>query len=330
MSGRGDLECAKKLVADAERILQAGRGCCRWPSEKRGQLWQEIQAQYQRFQDHECGTLPRDIDQHIRSKFEVALLTLAVSFRANGESCPETGMSRSGEIFNDDEIALFEIIDRYQVLPAKDELKKMLIARSGGDSEFVRDLIHVHYTYIDGLVTGMLSGDSRTANPLIIQYMKKEWKRFDSTLSDAVIEAIKTNGMHWFFTFASKGGGRAEQVVYQISGGHVNIGSGVQIVDSLLSRTGITNEQEASMFPGPGREADGRGGVSVTDSLVSRSSIGGKEEDELRAEFTSDMASRSGSRSAPQEKGEHRFCHECGGMNGSDAKFCVQCGERLR
>ncbi len=330
MPGRGDLECAKKLVAGAERILQAGRGCCRWPPEKREQVWEEILAQYQRFQDHECGTLPRDIDQHIRSKFEVALLTLAVSFRANGESCPDTGTSRNGEIFNDDEIALFEIIDRYQVLPAKDELKKMLIARSGGDSDFVRDLIHVHYTYIDGLVTGMLSGESRAANPLIIQYMKKEWKRFDSTLSDAVIDSIKANGMHWFFTFASKGGSRAEQVVYQISGGHVNIGSGVQIVDSLLSRTGISNEQEASLFPQPGRKADGRGGVSVTDSLMSRSSIGGREEDELRAELASEMASRPSPGSAPQENGEHRFCPQCGGKNGSGAKFCMQCGERLR
>ncbi|MCQ1539512.1 zinc ribbon domain-containing protein [Methanocalculus taiwanensis] len=305
MPGRGDLNCAKKLVADAERILQAGRGCCRWPLKTREQLWGEILAQYQRFQDHECGTLPRDIDQHIRSKFEVALLTLAVSFRANGESCPDIETSRNGEIFNDDEIALFEIIDRYQVLPGKEDLKKMLLARSGGDSDFVKDLIHVHYTYIDGLVTGMLSGESNRVNPLIIQYMKKEWKRFDSTLSNAVIDAIKANGMHWFFTFASKGGGRAEQVVYQISGGHVNIGSGVQIVDSLLSRTGISNEQESGgLFPRVGKEADSQGGVSVTDSLVSRSSIGGA--------------------------GEHCFCPECGGKNGSDAKFCIQCGGRLR
>ena len=319
MPGRGDIHCARKLSADAERVLQAGRGCCQWSYEKRAQVWQDIRSQYQRYQDHECGTFPRDIDQHLRSKFEVALLTLAVSFKAHNENCPDSGISHNGDIFHKDEIALFEIIDRYQVLPGKEDLKTMLLARSGGDSDFVKDLIHVHYTYIDDLVTGMLSGGSNHVNPLIIQYMKKEWKRFDTALSEAVIDAIKANGMHWFFTFASKGGGRAEQVVYQISGGNVNIGSGVQIVDSLLNRTGISNEQEAGLFPQPGRKADGGGGISVTDSLVSRSSVGGRDGDEL-----ADTAS------ILLEKGERRFCQECGGKYESGAKFCVQCGRVVR
>jgi hypothetical protein len=58
-----------------------------------------------------------------------------------------------------------------------------------------------------------------------------------------VIDHIRENGVRWIFNI-NLGSVRAERNVYNISGGSVNLGEGVQVIDSIMNRAGIVNRPE--------------------------------------------------------------------------------------
>ena len=238
MFGDGDLTCVKELIAPAEIIIKSGSGISRRTYEEREELWNKVRKNYSRYEDRECGTFDRSLDPHFRSKFEAALLTLAISFRRKGENFPDAA------IFSDDELRLYEIIERYQVLPSKKELMTVLLSDEKGGSEF----LNVHYRYIDGLVLDAC-GRIGSANPYLPHFLKNTWNQYDKRLQEVVTSAIEKNGLRWFITFIGDGKESAKQTIYNISGGTVNLGNGVQVVDSVFNRSGITNEQtQPSLF----------------------------------------------------------------------------------
>ena len=292
-----DFLCVKKLLAPAERILESRSAIFRRPYDERIKLWYEVKGNYSRYEHQECGTFDRGIFQNICSKFEVALLTLAVSFRRNGERYVDAEGS-----YSEDDFALYEIIERYHIIPSKGEFIAILSAPDAGGSEFLQ----VHYRYIDSLNNGRLLQDtsagkgclppgpspearysegsricdqtqgaaqfsvnarkstlnnsdlqsldtSRTtseicnrphaANSLLTCYLKNAWENYDRRLREAVIDHIRENGVRWIFNI-NLGSVRAERNVYNISGGSVNLGEGVQVIDSIMNRAGIVNQPE--------------------------------------------------------------------------------------
>ncbi len=289
MFGDQDFTCAKNLVVPAETVLKSGSAIVRRSYDERVRLWCEIRENYSRYENRECGSFDSTFHQVFCSKFEAALLTLAVSFRRRGESYVDAeGM------YSADELALYEIIERYQVLPSKSELLVRLSAPDGGGSEFLQ----VHYQYIDGLINEICNRP-HAANPLLIHHLKREWEKYDRRLQEVVVDLVQKNGLRWFFTYINQGSARAEQIVYNISGGSVNLGNGVQVIDSIMNRAGIGTRPEGRFdrlktSPAPG--------VQIHDSVVNRLVIGGE---------------------GP------KFCAECGSPLGDGVKFCTRCGKRV-
>ncbi len=294
----GDLACAKELVAQADIVIESGTGVSRRAYDERVRLWEEVRSNYSRYENRECGTFDRALDPHFRSKFEAALLTLAISFRRNKEDFADIS------IFSEDELLLYELIERYHVLPSKKELMAVLLSGEGGGSEF----LNVHYQYIDGLVLDACNRPGAT-NPYLLHFMKKKWTSYDKRLQAVVTDAIQNNGLGWFVTFIGDGSKRAEQIIYNISGGAVNLGNGVQVVDSILNRAGITNlKDNDSVFPN--RADRSSGGIQVQDSVVNRSVVG----DNTGEVMTQDTG---------------RFCAYCGTRLPNGAQFCSDCGKRV-
>jgi hypothetical protein len=288
MSGDQDFTCAKNLVAPAETVLKSGSVIVRQSYDERVRLWCEIQENYVRYENRECGSFDSTFHQVFCSKFEAALLTLAVSFRRRGENYAD-----AERIYSEDELALYALIERYQVLPSKSELIVRLSAPDAGGSEFLQ----VHYQYIDGLINEVCNRP-HAANPFLIHYLKREWEKYDRRLQDVVVDLVQKNGLRWFFTYVNQGRVRAEQIVYNISGGSVNLGNGVQVIDSIMNRAGIGNRSEGifdhlKASPDPG--------VQIRDSVVNRSVVGGERQ---------------------------RFCAECGSPLDDGVKFCTRCGQR--
>jgi|GEM_PF-2334874 len=293
MSGDQDFTCAKNLIAPAEAVLKSGSAVVRRSYDERVRLWCEIRDNYSRYENRECGSFDSTFHQVFCSKFEAALLTLAVSFRRRGENYADAeGM------YSADELALYELIERYQVLPSKSELIVRLSAPDGGGSEFLQ----VHYQYIDGLINEICNRP-HAANPFLIHHLKREWEKYDRRLQEIVVDLVQKNGLRWFFTYVNQGSARAEQIVYNISGGSVNLGNGVQVIDSIMNRAGIGNQSEGHIgFSKP----PAGGGIQISDSVVNRSAIGG--------------------RTAP----EKTFCSECGNLLDGGVKFCTRCGKQVR
>ena len=202
MLEKGDLTCIENLLKSAEIILENGRAISRRTYEERIQLWNQIRSNYSRFQNQECGSFDRTLDSHFRSKFEAALLTLAVSFRRNEEYFTEAG------IFSENELSLYELIERYQILPSKKELTTILLSNEGKGSEF----LNVHYRYIDAMVLDACS-QQRAENPFLLHYLKNRWNKYDKLLQEVVTTAIEKNGLRWFVTFIGNGSKNTEKII---------------------------------------------------------------------------------------------------------------------
>ena len=293
MSGDHDFTCAKNLVAPAETVLKSGPGVIRRSYDDRVKLWCKIRENYSRYENQDCGSFDSTYHQVFCSKFEAALLTLAVSFQRGGENYADAeGM------YSADELALYEIIERYQVLPSKNELLVRLSAPNGGGSEFLQ----VHYQYIDGLINEICSRPHAT-NPFLIHHLKREWEKYDRKLQEVVIDLVQKNGLRWFFTYINQGSAGAKQIVYNISGGSVNLGNGVQVIDSIMNRAGIGNRPEEQFrFSKPPLNE----GIQIHDSVMNRSAVGGGSSE------------------------ERRFCAECGNPLSGGVKFCTRCGQQVK
>ena len=180
MFGEGDIECTEKLLLPAKRVLKAGPQIRYEAFERRVVLWNQIRENFDRYQDGVCGTFLRDLDSHFCSQFDAALVALAVSVKANGESFDAV------KIFSDEELGLYERVERYNVfeLLTPNDIKKRLIRRD----ESLLSLLHDHYIEMDSWV------DATLENPEIRLtlrgYLKKRWGSYKGKVNVAVAEAV--------------------------------------------------------------------------------------------------------------------------------------------
>jgi len=180
MFGEGDIECTEKLLLPAKRVLKAGPQIRYEAFERRVVLWNQIRENFDRYQDGVCGTFLRDLDSHFCSQFDAALVALAVSVKANGESFDAV------KIFSDEELGLYERVERYNVfeLLTPNDIKKRLIRRD----ESLLSLLHDHYIEMDSWV------DATLENPEIRLtlrgYLKKRWGGYKGKANAAVAEAV--------------------------------------------------------------------------------------------------------------------------------------------
>ena len=168
MFGDGDLKCIEHLLKPAKSIIESGNVMSRRRDDERTGLLDYIRTNYAEFENRKCGNFDKTLDRHFRSQFEAALLTLAVSFHRNGEEQVEAN------IFTEEELLLYELIERYQVLPSKKELMNILISPEGGGSEF----LNVHYRYIDGMILDACSRPG-AVNPHLQHFLKSRWNKYD-------------------------------------------------------------------------------------------------------------------------------------------------------
>ena len=148
MFDEGDIGCVKKLLLPAKRVLKTGPQIKYEALERRVELWNQIRTNFDRYQDGECGTFLKDLDSHFCSQFDAALVALAASVKANGESFDAI------RIFSEEELGLYERIERYNVFEilTVNDIKKKLIQRD----ENLLGLLHDYYVEMDSWVDASL------------------------------------------------------------------------------------------------------------------------------------------------------------------------------
>ncbi|ASJ03489.1 hypothetical protein A3L09_09560 [Thermococcus profundus] len=183
----GRTDCVKELLKPAERVLKDGLDISREKFEKRAKLWEQIDENYDRYKDGECGEFLKDLDDHFRSKFEGARAILAWSFRKNGEDYPP-----AKNAYTQEELEALERVLRYNVFEiyTKEDVMKKIMHRDTNVMALLRDYYHGLDRWMDGVLN-----DPEIALALR-HFLKSKWELYKGKVNEAIAEA--TLRFDWF------------------------------------------------------------------------------------------------------------------------------------
>jgi hypothetical protein len=180
MTLTGDVTCAEKLLQPAKMVLKTGRHIRLDPFERRISLWNEIRTNYDRYMRDECGTFLEEVDLHMRSLFDAALVALASASIENNEDF--SPVSR----YSADEIEIWQKVERYNIMDivSQDELRNRIMKR---DADLLK-LLEDYYLIMNRYVADTL--DNPDIRITLRYYLKRRWNgyrgKMDAALSDAV------------------------------------------------------------------------------------------------------------------------------------------------
>ena len=182
----GDFECVKKLKKPADKVIKMRDTINYEMSEKRKELWNKIKENYERYLEGECGEFLPEIDRHIRSQFELALLILALSFKENNEDF------KPARMFSDKDLEAYKTIMSYDVFEilSVDDIKKRIASKD----EEVLKLLEKYYIYMKKWCEDIVNDPS--INLLIRDYINKKCKEYREKINEAINSLIAE--IDWF------------------------------------------------------------------------------------------------------------------------------------
>lgn len=202
----GNTDCVKELLKPAERVLKESLDISREKFEKRVKLWEQIDENYDRYKDEECGEFLKDLDMHFRSKFEGALAILAWSFWKNEE--PYLPASR---MYMDRELEALERVLRYNVFEiySIEDIMKKIMHRDNNVLGLLRDYYHGTGRWIEDALA-----DPEIALSLR-NFLKSKWGAYKGKINEAIAKA--TMMFDWFRDFLTMADEETDAVkrVYQ-------------------------------------------------------------------------------------------------------------------
>ncbi|AFL95928.1 hypothetical protein CL1_1731 [Thermococcus cleftensis] len=197
----GRTDCVKELLKPAERVLKEGLDIGVESFSRRERLWLQIEENYDRYLDGECGEFLKDLDMHFRGKFEGALAILAWSFRQNGET-----YLPASRRYRDRELEALERVLRYNVFEiySKEDIMKKIMHRDNN----VLGLLREYYHGVDRWIDDALN-DPSIKLPLR-GFLKTKWDSYKSKINAAIAEA--TMRFDWFRDFLTMAGEETQAV----------------------------------------------------------------------------------------------------------------------
>lgn len=180
MTQTGDIACAEKLLAPARMVLKSGPHLRLDPYERRVGLWNEVRTNQDRFMREECGTFLDEVDLHMRSQYDAALVALAAGFLENNEEFHQ--VSR----FSAEEVRIWQEIECYSLMEilTQDEVRNRLFRR---DADLLA-LFHEYYGTMDRYVEETL--DNTAVRLTLRYYLRRRWGacrgKMDAAIADAV------------------------------------------------------------------------------------------------------------------------------------------------
>jgi len=189
----GKTDCVKELLRPAERVVKQGPDVYIESFQKREKLWMQIEENYDRYLDGECGDFLRDLDMHFRSKFEGALAILAWSFQKNGET-----YLPASRRYRDRELEALERVLRYNVFEiyTKDDIMKKILHKDSSILGLMRDYYHGTDRWIEEALN-----DPEMKLPLR-NFLKSKWDSYKGKVNEAIAEA--TMRFDWFRDFLTE------------------------------------------------------------------------------------------------------------------------------
>jgi hypothetical protein len=192
MEQNGNIECAEKLLLPARIVLKAGKQIRDDPLEYRIGLWNEIRMNQARFIREECGTFLAEVDLHMRSQYDAALVALASAFIDKQEDFPQ--VSR----YSETEIRIWQQIERYNSMEifSPEEIRNRILKRDTDLFALFRD----YYIRMNRSVEKTI--DNPDIRLTLRYYLKRRWNRYRGKMDIAIADAVTK--FNWFGTMVSE------------------------------------------------------------------------------------------------------------------------------
>lgn len=180
MTQSGDMDCLEKLLHPARIVLKTGRPIRHESIEYRIALWNELRSSLDRFMREECGIFLEEVDLHVRSQFDAALVALASAFLENGEDFPQASR------FSSKEIGIWQKIDRYAVMDllSQEEIRNRVIGKESGLLDLLRDY---YVTMKEYVWTTLEDPEIRIT---LRYYLKRRWNGYRGKMDAAIASAV--------------------------------------------------------------------------------------------------------------------------------------------
>jgi hypothetical protein len=180
MTPTGDIACAEKLLQPARLVLKTGRHIRLDPIERRVALWNEVRSAHDRFMREECGVFFTEVDLHMRSQFDAALVALAAAFVENGEEFAALAL------YTPEEIAIWQQIERFNTLEilSQDDIRNRIIRK---DADLL-GLFKEYYLTMNRYVSDTLENPGIRL-PLRY-YLRRRWNGYRGKMDAAIADAV--------------------------------------------------------------------------------------------------------------------------------------------
>ncbi len=184
MAQSGDMDCAERLLQPARMVLKTGTHIRYDLFERRLALWNEIRNNQGRYMREECGMFLEEVDLHMRSQFDAALVALASVFIGNNEDLPQVSL------YSAEEVAVWQKIERYNVMDllSQDDLRNRIIKR---DNDVLR-LLQDYYITMNSYVQATL--DNPEIRLTLRYYLKRRWNEYRGKMDAAIADAVTKLG----------------------------------------------------------------------------------------------------------------------------------------
>jgi len=180
MTPDGDIVCAEKLLQPARIVLKSGKHIRHEPYERRIGLWNEIRTNQDRFIREECGTFLSEVDLHMRSQYDAALVALCAAFMENQEEFVQ--LTRYPEA----EVRIWQQIERYNVMEilSQEDVRNRLFRK---DTDLLT-LFRVYYLTMNRYVEETL--DNPEIRLTLRYYLKRRWNGYRGKMDIAIADAV--------------------------------------------------------------------------------------------------------------------------------------------
>ena len=318
MFKEGNRECIDNLLRPSKYVLDTGSAIRNESYDKRMALWQEINANADRYRKGDCGTFLSDLNAHFSARFDASLLLISLTCKQKGEQFV------GSDYFSAREMEAFETIEKFSYfrILSKKEIAKKISSKDEKTLALLREYSISMKRRMDEIL-----GDPDIRES-IRTYFKKQWDENTKKVGEAI--AIAGVDLDWFASLPPtiKEADIPAQTIIINAGDDaaINLGQGNIVKDAVVTGSAI--------------ESAGGGSTTVKDSVITKSRIhsegdptdtGVRIHDSVITSSTIKNIQKSPVEPVkePEQQSIQNICLICGITARPGAKFCRNCGAKI-
>jgi len=176
MTEKENWTCLNKLLKSSQQVLTPSFSIHIESSERIDELFKQIQEDYRKFKEAQCGEYSPSVDQEMHAQFQMALLVVSYFAKKNKQILQPTIF-----LFSDKEFEVYDLLKKFYLLDiySSTELRQKLISGEKSVESFFKEYMEIKQS-MDHLVS------QEEIRPGIRQYLKKRGDNYNEKIETAI------------------------------------------------------------------------------------------------------------------------------------------------